>query len=396
MLRRPSLVFIFTVTLTGILNNTLLTPALPNILDEFGRDSDQAGLLVAAGAMAGVVVAPVAGLLADRYGRRLVLVACLAIFGIAGGLAAAAPSFEFLVGARFLQGIGSAGLVNLAVVLIGDHWHGEERTKLIGRNAAVLTIGLAVVPMISGLLTQVFNWRVAFMVYTLALATAAVAWMTLDGHRPTHPPHIREQFSSALGALRSPVLLASIISGFLVFVAIFGLFLTVLPVHLADVFGLEAGTRGLVIALPALTATVASYNLGRLRGMLSPQTVVVVSAALLFVSYTMIGLAGALAVVLAGVVIYGASEGLFIPMLQDINMSSAPDEHRAVVIAAWVGAARLGQTIGPLLAGLALGFMSTGTAFVVGSSIGLVLMVIGWLGPFSPVRASGSDGAKVA
>ena len=66
-----------------------------------------------------LVVAPVAGFLADRFGRRVVLTTCLAIFGVFGGLAALAPTFEVLLVARFLQGVGSAALVNLAIVLIG-------------------------------------------------------------------------------------------------------------------------------------------------------------------------------------------------------------------------------------------------------------------------------------
>ena len=73
MSRRPPLIFIFTVTLTGILNNTLISPAIPDILDDFGTASSRAGALVAAGSVAGIVVAPLVGILADRFGRRVVL-----------------------------------------------------------------------------------------------------------------------------------------------------------------------------------------------------------------------------------------------------------------------------------------------------------------------------------
>jgi MFS family permease len=193
MSRRPPLIFIFTVTLTGILNNTLISPAIPDILDEFGTTSSRAGGLVAAGSVAGIVVAPLVGILADRYGRRVVLSSCLAIFGTFGGLAALSPSFEILIGARLLQGVGSAGLVNLAVVLIGDHWSGSERTRLVGRNAAVLTTGLAALPLLSGWVTEGFGWRVTFGIYTVALLIAAVAWLVLDGWRPEHPPSVRDE-----------------------------------------------------------------------------------------------------------------------------------------------------------------------------------------------------------
>ena len=60
MSRRPPLTFIFTVTLPGILSNTLVTPAIPDILDDFGRGSGAAGVLVAVGSLAGGEVAVLA------------------------------------------------------------------------------------------------------------------------------------------------------------------------------------------------------------------------------------------------------------------------------------------------------------------------------------------------
>lgn len=386
MSRRPPLAFIFTVTLTGILSNTLVTPAIPDILDEFGMPGDAAGLLVATGSLAGIVIAPVAGFLADRFGRRIVLTTCLVIFGVFGGLAALAPSFEVLLLARFLQGVGSAALVNLAVVLIGDNWTGHDRTKLIGRNSAVLTIGLAAMPLVSGTVTEASSWRVTFGIYTVALGTAAAAWVILDGRRPASPPQVREQFGEALVVLQRPILRASILCGFLVFIAIFGLFLTVLPVHLDEVFGMGAAARGLLISLPAVTSTLAAFNLGRVRLMTSARRVVVLSALALIVAYLMLGLTTTLVVAVVATLIYGASEGFFIPLLQDLNMEDAPDEHRAVVIAVWVGFARLGQTIGPLLAGVAMGLIGTGLTFVAGCGIAVLITLIGVFGPFPDTR----------
>jgi ACDE family multidrug resistance protein len=391
--RRPPLAFIFTVTLTGILSNTLVTPAIPDILADFDRSSQASGLLVAVGSLAGIVMAPIAGFLADRLGRRIVLTTTLLIFGVFGGLAALAPTFEVLLLARFLQGVGSAALVNLAVVLIGDNWTGLDRTRLIGRNSAILTIGLASLPLLSGVLTEAAGWRVTFAIYTVALGTAAAAWVILDGRRPESPPRVRDQFGEALVVLRRPILRASILGGFLVFIAIFGLFLTILPIHLDDVFGMEAGARGLVISLPAITATLASFNLGRVRLMSSARTIVIFSSLLLMVAYVTIGLSTSVAIVVTATLVYGLSEGFFIPMLQDLNMEDAPDEHRAVVIAVWVGFARLGQTIGPLLAGLSVGLIGTGASFVAGAGIAFLIFLLGWFGPFPSTRQTATAAA---
>jgi MFS family permease len=193
---------------------------------------------------------------------------------------------------------------------------------------------------------------------------------------------VRDQLADALNALRDPLLRASILGGFLVFIAIFGLFLTVLPVHLAEVFGLGAGARGVIISIPAITASLASFNLGRIRTATSARSVVILSAVALVLSYMTLGLTTTLWVAVLAALIYGTSEGFFIPMLQDTTMEAAPPEHRAAVIAVWVGFARLGQTIGPLLAGVSVGLAGNGPTFVYGSGIAVLILALGIFGPF--------------
>ncbi len=143
---RPPLPLIYALTITGVLANTLVAPVVPDILDDLGVSQSSAGLVLSAATLPGIVLAPVIGVLADRFGRREVLIPCLVLFGVAGTLNALAPSFTVLLILRFMQGIGSAGLVNLAVVLIGDHWEGVDRARTMGHNAAALTTALAILP----------------------------------------------------------------------------------------------------------------------------------------------------------------------------------------------------------------------------------------------------------
>ena len=87
----PPLLLIYSVTVTGILNNTLIGPAIPDILDAFDQPHSRAGLLVASGALPGIVVAPLIGVLADRFGRRPVFIGfvlaaavLVPVYGLAG------------------------------------------------------------------------------------------------------------------------------------------------------------------------------------------------------------------------------------------------------------------------------------------------------------------------
>jgi MFS family permease len=144
-----------------------------------------------------------------------------------------------------------------------------------------------------------------------------------------------------------------------------------------------------MVSIPAVSSTLAAFNLGRIRSVLSVRSLVLLGGAGFTLAFFLIGLAGAVALVVVGALIHGAAEGAFIPTLQDEAMEASPDEHRGAVVAVWVAAARLGQTLGPLLAGLALGWWSPATTLQVGSALGLVVVLAGLFGPFrsQPARA---------
>lgn len=378
----PPLPLIFSITVTGILANTLVGPAIPDILEAFDQPDSRAGVFVAAGTLPGIVMAPVIGVLADRFGRRAVLVPCLVAFGVFGLLSALAPTFPALLALRLCQGIGSAGLINLAVVLIGDHWTGNERARIVGQNAAILTVSLAIFPPVGGLLTELGGWRLSFAPYALGLATAVLIYHRLDANRPAGGVTVRAQLRGAGSALRNRDVIGSVSIGFVIFMLIFGLFLTAMPVHLESEFGLSAGQRGLVIAIPAITSTFTALRLGWLRSRFGVVGLLVSASVLFSVAFVVMGLAAALPVLFAAALLYGLGEGVFIPTLQDVVAGASAPEQRGAVVAVWVGAARAGQTVGPLLAAALYGATSTGATFVIGGVIAAGLVVYELVGRF--------------
>lgn len=371
---RPPLLLVFSLTLTGILANTLINAPLPDIIADFGADEDVAGLIVAGATFPGIFVAPVIGLLADRFGRRKVLIPCLVVFGLAGLGAAFAPSLPVLIAMRLLQGFGSAGLINLAVVLLGDHWDGADRARLIGYNAAVLTVSVALFPALGGLLAAAGGWRWSFAPYGVALLTAFAVWRLLPHRETGIPPSVRQQVRDTLAVVRQPVVFAAVSFGFVLFVLIFGLFLTVMP-FLLEELGLGPGQRGLVFAVPAAGATIAALSLGRVRGRLGGRRLLLGATVLFVIGFTTIGLASSLLVVFAGALLYGFGEGSSIPTVQDVVAGSAPESSRGAVVAAWVGAARAGQTAGPLAAGPLMDAIGPGPTFLVGGGVAALLLV---------------------
>lgn len=385
--RRDALVpVVWAVTLTGILSNTLVAPALPEIGEHFGVGAVGVALVVAFASLPGVVVAPVIGVLADRFGRRTVLLPCLALFGAGGAVGMVAPGFAILLGGRFLQGLGAAGLVNLAVVILGDRFEGMERARAIGRNAAVLTVGLGVLPVAGGLLAQVGTWRLSFAPYSLAFVVALAAARVLPPDRPAEVPPLREQLSGARPYLSDPRNLAMTTVGFLAFLLVFGLGLTVLPLDLDRRFGVGSATRGLLLGLPALSSVVVSLRIGPLTQRHGTWRLVLWGFAVLSTGYAVVAASPVAGLVGFGTLLWGLGEGLTIVPLQAYAAGLAPAAQRGVVVAVWVAAVRAGQTVGPPLAGAVVSATGTRAAFVAGSVAAAAVAAVGALGYRRRVR----------
>lgn len=360
--------------MTAITMNTLVTPVIPEILAGLDAPRGYAGPFVAAATAPGIILAPVIGVLADRYGRREVLVPCLAIFAIAGGLGAFAPNIWTLIGLRFLQGFGSAGLINLVVVIIGDHWDGPDRARIIGRNSAVLTVAIALLPPVGGLITEFSDWRLVFAIYPFGLITA---WLTARYLPPTETRDVtfREQIAEAMPYLRSSTILRTLGAGFFIFIIIFGLVLTILPVHVDERFGVGAAWRGVLLGLPAVTSTAAALLLGRLTARFGRRRLLIAGGLLFAVALAAIAGAPELTTVAIGVLLFGFGQGLMIPTLQDVAAGFAPASSRGAVVAVWVGAARFGQTVGPLIAIGGLEAIGAPLTFAAGAVVAAIAVV---------------------
>jgi MFS family permease len=117
-------------------------------------------------------------------------------------------------------------------------------------------------------------------------------------------------------------------------------------------------------------------TLGWSRTRFGARRLLLYSTMLFVIGFVAIGLADALVVLFGGALLYGLGEGSSIPTVQDLVAGAAPEASRGAVVAAWVGAARAGQTIGPLLAGGALETLGPSTTFVIGGALAGVMLVL--------------------
>lgn len=382
LLRDPRLHVVFGVTLMVVLGVASVAPALPSVADELGISDAQVGLVITAFTLPGVVLTPVLGLAADRYGRKRVLVPSLVLFGVAGTAVAIAPSFTWLVGLRFLQGVGGASLGALNLTILGDLYEGTRRATAIGYNGTVLSFGTAIYPALGGALA-LLGWRYPFALPILALpVAAAVLWVLDERPRGAHRG-LGEQLAAVGATVRRPVVFGSYAAILVTFVLLYGGFLTYLPVLLDRRFGSSSLTIGLVVASASATTAVASALLGRLTVRYTAPKLVLAGFALYVATFALIPLMPTVAWLVLPALLYGAGQGINIPSLFNLLTSAASEGERAAVLAVNQAVLRGGQTIGPLLGGLAVALVGLDGLYVAAAltalaSFGFLVPLLVW------------------
>jgi EmrB/QacA subfamily drug resistance transporter len=115
-----------------------------------------------------------AGALADRFGRKRLLIAGLSVFTLASLLCGTAPNLTILIAARALQGAGAAMQLSSALATLSHAFQGEARARAFAFWGSVVGIGITSGPVVGGLITQAFGWEWAFYV-NLPIGIALIA-----------------------------------------------------------------------------------------------------------------------------------------------------------------------------------------------------------------------------
>ncbi|MFO7718152.1 MAG: MFS transporter [Desulfohalobium sp.] len=183
LLANQNLQILFAVTLMVVMGVSSIIPVLPTLIKVFGVTPENIGLVLTSFTLPGVLFTPIFGILADRLGRKKILVPALVLFGVAGFACTLARNWELLLLLRFLQGTGAAAFGMINITIIGDIFSGTERTAALGLNASVLSIATAVYPAIGGGLA-ILGWHYPFALPLVAVVLAGIVLWFLDTTEP--------------------------------------------------------------------------------------------------------------------------------------------------------------------------------------------------------------------
>ncbi|WP_449243310.1 MFS transporter [Desulfovibrio sp.] len=376
--RDRNLLLIFGVTLVAIMSVAGLMPALPVMIRDLAIPASSIGWVITAFTLPGVVMAPVGGVLADRLGRKKVLVAALVLFGLAGGACFFVHSAPALYALRVLQGIGAGPLGVLNATLIGDLFEGRERATAMGYNGGVQALGTALFPAIGGLLAQL-GWNWPFLMNVLALPLALAVALLLDNPEPRRSQSFGTYMRAALSRMRTRRVLSLFALTFGTFVLLFGAFVTYLPVLLHESFDARPAEIGGIISLSALTTALAASQLGRLSARFGELRLLRTSFLLYIAAFLLMPRLPVLWLAVLPIVLLGLAQGLNLPSLMTMLSGEAGLENRAAVMAVNGMLLRLGQTVAPPLMGLVFAGFGLSSVFSAAALLALSLLAVAWL-----------------
>src|SRR5215831_17485079 len=158
-----------------VLDNLIVASSLPALMSDLHVSLDSAEWVIDAYILAVGVGLLTGTALGERFGRKRMFIIGLVLFTASSAAAAVAPSIGALITARVIQGIGSAILLPLTLTIVSAAFPPERRGLALGMWSAIAGAGVALGPIVGGLLVQASSWHLIFWVNVPVGVTAVLA-----------------------------------------------------------------------------------------------------------------------------------------------------------------------------------------------------------------------------
>lgn len=371
--RDTNLQLLFGVTLIAIMGVASIAPVLPVVIEQFAISKQQVSWLITVFTFPGVFLTPFMGILADRWGRKRILVPSLFIFSLAGTACAFADSFQYLVILRFFQGVGAAAIGSLNITIIGDLYSGNRRASALGYNGSVLSIGTAGYPILGGALAT-WGWNYPFFLPVLAIPIGLMILFFLKNPEPRSEDKLLRYLKETAKSLKRRNVVAVFIASVLIFIILYGANLTYFPILLGHTFGASSLVTGLILSSVSITTAIASSQMGRLSRHISQKKILLLACLLFFSAMMIIPFIPSLWGFILPTMIFGAAMGIGMPSIQTLLAGLAPLEQRAAFMSMNGMVLRLGQTLGPPVMTAVFAVAGMDGVFFTGAFLALVMV----------------------
>jgi multidrug resistance protein len=345
------LVFISVINSMGF---GIIVPLLYSYGKKFGVTEQTIGLLTAAFSIAQFFATPVLGSLSDRFGRKPLLAISLVgtcasfiMFGLAN-------SMVLLFAARILDGI-TGGNISVAQAMVSDISSPKDRAKNFGILGSAFGFGFVIGPAVGGLLSN-FGEKVPFFFAAgIALIGALLTVFLLEetnkkkgGKDKGH----NFNFVSLITVMKKPVIGTAVLVGFLLTMAQFTMIIG-FQTFTVDVLKINPTQIGLMYAGFGVTGILMQLAVPLIKKLISSQALILMLSTLVCLGMMILtGFATGLVMFIVSISVYGLFNGLRNPMLNAIIADHNNDSEKGEVMGINQSYASIGQTLGPVTAGL--------------------------------------------
>ena len=325
-----ALAIVYGASIALMMGVNFLQPALPALTEPFRVTDAQLSWIMTVFTAPAIVLSPIFGVIADFYGRRLLLALGMIAFGLFGAAMAFAPSFFWLLFFRTLQGIGFSAVIPLTIVLIGDLLEGDNEISGQGLKVFLDRIGYLVFPPLGGLLAMI-AWYWPFVFYVLTIPVGVAAWLWMPETKGKHTAPAGAYLTDILRLTRHPRLMIAFSAGFLRFFLDYG-FLTYFPLFLVRTHGISTATAGLLYVFFSIGAMLTSSQAGRIAAGRDKANVLFVAFAISGAAVVAVPFVPGVWLVGGALFFYGLANGVISPMQKSLLTQNAPAELRGGIV----------------------------------------------------------------
>ncbi len=343
--------FLSFITMTVMTGFGIIFPIFPKFLETFGGGVKELGIISATWAFSASLASPIAGRIADRYGKKLVIIVSLIGFAFSNFLFIFANTITDLVIIRAIEGGISAGIIPTSIALTSELSLENDRAKAIGVVSAGNSIGIVIGPLIGGAIyVLVPSFTVPFIFSGgMGLIGAFLAhWLLWDECKNNK----MNNKTSKLTFSNIPKPIFSFVIFLFVYSANTAAWMLVEPgfsFYIYDNLGLQPIHFGLFVAVYGMTVAIGQALFGGVSDKYGRKPVIFIGGIINSFFYLIMIKADTFFLINVASIVAGLGLGLMFPALNALITEVTNEKYRATILGLGNSSVAISQILGPII-----------------------------------------------
>jgi MFS transporter, DHA1 family, multidrug resistance protein len=344
----------------------IMTPVMPEYARSFGLGRGEIGLVIGIYGIARFLANVPAGQLAERRGRRTVLIVGTLVNSLASGLIATATNLPQLLLYRLLAGLGAATVLTGGQIMVSDLSTSQNRARMVSLYQGFFILGVGLGPAPGGFLADQWGLRAPMVIYAVfSLLACGVALLLIRETRPASTPSPLTRGEASTDAVTADSLWALLRTGpfvmigaisFAQFLGRTGAMFTLVPLLGKDRLDLTSSQIGVALALVNVLNLAVLYHAGVLADRLGRKRVIVPASLICGLAMVLFALGESYVAYVIAACVWGLGSGIAGPAPAAYVADIAPSELRGRAFGLYRSVADSGYIIGPIVLGWMAGW----------------------------------------